>query len=92
MHVPETDPDRGLVRLYISYRMNSRATGTRHFARSNDGGESLASQGAHDELVCRGLHAGLIRLPRSVPLPASWFAHEHTSTLLFCARAHGRQG
>ena len=47
--------------LYISYRMNSRATGQRHFARSRDGGETLCEEGEHSDLACRGLHAGLIR-------------------------------
>jgi sialidase-1 len=49
--------------LYISHRMNSRTTGRRHFARSRDGGETLSEEGEHSDLACRGLHAGLIKLP-----------------------------
>jgi hypothetical protein len=45
--------------LYLSYRMNSRATGHRHWARSLDGGETISEHGQHQELICRGLHAGL---------------------------------
>ena len=47
--------------IYISHRMNSRATGQRHFARSHDGGETVGEQGSHPDLACRNLHAGLIR-------------------------------
>ena len=47
--------------LYISHRMNSRATGRRHFARSRDGGETLSEEGEHPDLACRGLHAGLTK-------------------------------
>jgi len=46
--------------IYISYRMNSLATGNRHFARSGDGGAALCEQGEHADLTCRGLHAELI--------------------------------
>lgn len=50
----------GADEIYISHRMNSRATGRRHFARSRDGGETLCEQGEHADLACRALHAGLI--------------------------------
>jgi len=46
--------------LYISHRMNSLATGKRHYARSLDGGETVSEEGEHADLVCRGLHAGLV--------------------------------
>ena len=46
--------------VYVSYRMNSCDTGKRHYARSLDGGETLSEEGEHPDLVCRGLHAGLI--------------------------------
>ena len=56
-----TVAETGEGALYISYRMNSRTTGKRHFARSRDGGETLSEEGEHPDLACRGLHAGLVR-------------------------------
>ncbi len=46
--------------LYITHRMNSLATGKRHYARSTDGGETLSEEGEHADLACRGLHVGLV--------------------------------
>ena len=62
--LPEGSDEVSLVEtaqggIYVSYRMNSRRTGKRHFARSPDGGQSFCRHGQHEDLPCRNLHAGL---------------------------------
>ena len=65
--LPEGSDEVSLVetggRLYVSYRKNTLRTGKRHFARSEDGGESFCEQGQHEDLPRRNLHAGLVRYP-----------------------------
>ena len=47
--------------VYVSYRKNTRRTGFRHYARSTDGGESVAELGQHEDLPGPGVDAGLVR-------------------------------
>jgi len=47
--------------LYINHRANTAFTGKRHFARSDDGGESFCELGEHDDLPDQKKHCGLIR-------------------------------
>ena len=47
--------------IYVSYRKNTRRTGYRHYARSTDGGESVAELGQHEDLPGPGVDAGLVR-------------------------------
>lgn len=64
--LPEGSDEVSLVEtmgggIYVSYRKNTLATGKRHFARSNDYGETFCEHGQHEEVPDSNLHAGLIR-------------------------------
>ena len=64
--LPEGSDEVSLVEtvqggIYVSYRKNTLTTGKRHFAHSDDYGETFCEHGQHEEVPDTNLHAGLTR-------------------------------